>query len=101
MATKLAARAADMMVEQMGKYAVDKQGNKVIANTPDTCQLLGVCGRSVVFQPVAALHAETDWVHRLPREQWWLKLRPLLRILAKHTSNNYEQDVVAVDADDV
>lgn len=21
---------------------------------------------------------------RLPRDQWWLKLRPLLRILAKH-----------------
>jgi transposase len=22
--------------------------------------------------------------HRMPIEQWWLKLRPLLRILAKH-----------------
>jgi len=24
--------------------------------------------------------------HRIPKENWWLKLRPLLRILAKHDS---------------
>ena len=24
--------------------------------------------------------------HRISRDEWWLKLRPLLRILAKHES---------------
>lgn len=28
---------------------------------------------------------------RIPRKQWWLKLRPLLRILAKHDST-YEEE---------
>lgn len=29
--------------------------------------------------------------HRIPKSQWWLKLRPLLRILAKHDSA-YEEE---------
>lgn len=28
---------------------------------------------------------------RIPKHQWWLKLRPLLRILAKHDSA-YEEE---------
>lgn len=28
---------------------------------------------------------------RIPKHQWWLKLRPLLRILAKHDST-YEEE---------
>lgn len=28
---------------------------------------------------------------RIPKEQWWLKLRPLLRILAQHDST-YEEE---------
>lgn len=39
-----------------------------------------------MFAPVEELAQETDFEHRLPKEQWWLKLRPLLRILAKHDS---------------
>ncbi|KIH49891.1 hypothetical protein ANCDUO_20034 [Ancylostoma duodenale] len=41
---------------------------------------------AIVFTPVEELAAETDFDKRLPCDQWWLKLRPLLRILAKHTS---------------
>ena len=29
--------------------------------------------------------------HRLPKQQWWLKLRSLLRILAKHDSAYVEE----------
>lgn len=32
--------------------------------------------------------------HRIPKHQWWLKLRPLLRILAKHDSS-YETESIA------
>ena len=35
--------------------------------------------------------------HRLPTTQWWLKLRPLLRILAKHDST-YEEEGINVAA---
>ena len=28
--------------------------------------------------------------HRLPLDQWWLKLRPLIKVLAKHKSHRFE-----------
>ena len=31
--------------------------------------------------------------NRIPLVQWWLKLRPLLRIMAKHTAEAYSTDV--------
>lgn len=36
----------------------------------------------------------------MPLEQWWLKLRPLLRILAKHESV-YIGDAVESDVNEV
>jgi len=36
------------------------------------------------------LASNTDFDNRLPKHQWWLKVRPLLRILAKHQAS-YEQ----------
>lgn len=27
------------------------------------------------------------WSHRIPKEQWWLKLRPLMKILAKYKTS--------------
>lgn len=33
--------------------------------------------------PVEELEDEADFAHHLPRDQWWLKLRPLLKILGK------------------
>ena len=38
--------------------------------------------------------------HRMPLEQWWLKLRPLLRILAKHESV-YVSDFIESNVDEV
>lgn len=34
---------------------------------------------------------QTVFSQRIPKHQWWLKLRPLLRILAKHDST-YEEE---------
>jgi hypothetical protein len=36
--------------------------------------------------------------HQLPTDQWWLKMRPLLRILAKHNSI-YRRESVTKDLD--
>jgi len=41
------------------------------------------------------LRQETDFDHRIPKDQWWLKLRPLLRILAKHQSS-YQSTAVPI-----
>jgi hypothetical protein len=37
--------------------------------------------------------------HRIPKNQWWLKLRPLLRILAKHESA-YEEEGMYMTVED-
>lgn len=36
---------------------------------------------------------------RIPKEQWWLKLRPLLRILSKHDSA-YEEEGMYMTVED-
>uniref|UniRef100_A0A1I7YBF3 ATP-dependent 6-phosphofructokinase n=1 Tax=Steinernema glaseri TaxID=37863 RepID=A0A1I7YBF3_9BILA len=85
MGTKLAARALEYLLTQL-KETIDVENNVYGATSSDTATLLGLRGRRVVFTPVQELATETDFEHRLPIDQWWLKLRPLLRILAKHNS---------------
>lgn len=84
MGTKLAARALEFLLIQLKENLTGE--NKVIAKSPHTATLLGLKGRKVVFTPVQDLKRETDFEHRLPTEQWWLGLRPLLRVLARHRS---------------
>lgn len=38
---------------------------------------------------------------RIPKDQWWLKLRPLLRILAKHGESAYITEGVLAGVDEV
>jgi len=86
--TKMAAKAADWMIQQL----CDEKDKDQIANTPDTCVLLGLQRRQYRFTPVQLLKSTTDFKHRIPSNHWYLKLRPLLRILAKYNENPYEQD---------
>lgn len=95
MGTKMGARAAEFLITSMKQHWKD---GKMIANNPESAALLGLNGRRVVFSPVAELAKETDFTHRLPNTQWWLKLRPLLRILAKH-ADTYMTEAY-VDSDD-
>ena len=46
--------------------------------------VVGIRKKQIAFTPVSELKNMTDFDHRLPKDQWWLKLRPLNRILAKH-----------------
>jgi len=45
------------------------------------------------FTPVVDLKVKTNWAKRLPTNQWWLCMRPLLRILAKHEAAYTEQGI--------
>ena len=45
------------------------------------------------FTPVAELKSKTDWDHRIAKTQWWMCMRPLLRILAKHEAAYQEQGI--------
>ncbi|NXB00770.1 PFKAP protein, partial [Cnemophilus loriae] len=82
--TKISAKAMQWISKKL-KETYRK--GKVFANTEDSVCLLGIRRRNLVFQPVAELKNETDFVHRIPKEQWWLKLRPLMKILAKYKTS--------------
>ncbi|KAM9774622.1 ATP-dependent 6-phosphofructokinase, platelet type isoform X3 [Syngnathus typhle] len=82
--TKISAKAMQWVTKKL--VETFRQG-RVFANTEDSCCLLGMRRRALVFQPVVQLKGETDFVHRIPKEQWWLKLRPLMKILAKYKTS--------------
>uniref|UniRef100_A0A8C5C3B7 6-phosphofructokinase n=1 Tax=Gadus morhua TaxID=8049 RepID=A0A8C5C3B7_GADMO len=82
--TKVAAKAMQWITTTLKETY--KEG-RVFANTDDSACLLGMRRRAMVFRPVAELREETDFVHRIPKEQWWLKLRPLMKILAKYRTS--------------
>uniref|UniRef100_A0A8C5I4D2 6-phosphofructokinase n=1 Tax=Gouania willdenowi TaxID=441366 RepID=A0A8C5I4D2_GOUWI len=82
--TKVAAKAIQWVTKTLKESF---KGGRVFTNSPDTACLLGMRRRAMVFQPVSQLRDETDFVHRIPKEQWWLKLRPLMKILAKYKTS--------------
>uniref|UniRef100_UPI00398EA3F4 ATP-dependent 6-phosphofructokinase, platelet type-like isoform X4 n=1 Tax=Pristiophorus japonicus TaxID=55135 RepID=UPI00398EA3F4 len=79
--TKISAKAMKWISKKLTESY--RQG-RVFANSHDTACLLGMRRRTLVFQPVVDLKNDTDFQHRIPKEQWWLKLRPLMKILAKY-----------------
>ncbi|XP_035284910.1 ATP-dependent 6-phosphofructokinase, platelet type-like isoform X3 [Anguilla anguilla] len=82
--TKISAKA---MLWISKKLQESYRQGKVFANSEDSACLLGMRRRALVFQPVSQLKDETDFIHRIPKEQWWLKLRPLMKILAKYKTS--------------
>jgi len=97
MATKMAAKCVDWLVDRL-KESQQPDGT-VHTNAPGTACMLGLRSRKYEFTPVSALKEESDWEHRIPKTQWWMKLRPLMRILAKHTATYEEENVVLDDID--
>ncbi|CAG9581401.1 unnamed protein product [Danaus chrysippus] len=81
MGTKMAAKSLHWLVENI------QRGN----TGPDSACLLGVVKRQYKFTPLEELKAQTNFAQRIAKQQWWMKLRPLLRILAKHDST-YEEE---------
>uniref|UniRef100_H2SJI6 Phosphofructokinase, muscle b n=1 Tax=Takifugu rubripes TaxID=31033 RepID=H2SJI6_TAKRU len=60
---------------------------RIFANSPDSACVLGMKKRALVFTSLAELKDQTDFEHRIPKTQWWIKLRPILKILAKYKIN--------------
>ncbi|XP_065346030.1 ATP-dependent 6-phosphofructokinase isoform X3 [Cloeon dipterum] len=91
MGTKMGSKAVEWLIEKL-RESIQPDGS-VNATSPDTAVMLGVVKRQYRYTPLVDLKKETDFEHRIPKKQWWLKLRPLLRILAKHDSS-YEDEGV-------
>ncbi|XP_026135894.1 ATP-dependent 6-phosphofructokinase, platelet type-like isoform X3 [Carassius auratus] len=84
--TKISAKAMQWISKKLKESYREDEG-RVFVNTEDSACLLGMRRRALVFQPVIQLKDETDFVHRIPKEQWWLRLRPLMKILAKYKTS--------------
>ncbi|XP_076262866.1 ATP-dependent 6-phosphofructokinase isoform X2 [Rhynchophorus ferrugineus] len=95
--TKMAAKAVDWMVCQL-KNNTDHDG-KISCTDPNTACLLGIVKRQYKCSSLQSLKDQTNFEHRIPKEQWWLKLRPLLRILSKHDST-YEEEGMYMSIED-
>ncbi|XP_062954860.1 ATP-dependent 6-phosphofructokinase, platelet type [Cynocephalus volans] len=81
--TKISARAMQWITTKLKES--QGKGRKFV--TDDSICVLGISKRNLLFQPVTELKKETDFEHRIPKEQWWLKLRPLMKILAKYKTS--------------
>jgi len=82
--TKMGAKAVQWLTNKLKECY---RHGRIFANSPDTACVLGMKKRSLVFQPLEELKEQTDFVHRIPKTQWWMKLRPILKILAKYKIN--------------
>uniref|UniRef100_A0A672ND78 ATP-dependent 6-phosphofructokinase, muscle type-like n=1 Tax=Sinocyclocheilus grahami TaxID=75366 RepID=A0A672ND78_SINGR len=79
--TKMGAKAVLWLTEKLKECY---RHGRIFANTPDSACVLGMKKRAMIFQPLSDLKEDTDSEHRIPKTQWWLKLRPILKILAKY-----------------
>ncbi|XP_072902592.1 ATP-dependent 6-phosphofructokinase, liver type-like isoform X1 [Hemitrygon akajei] len=86
--TKLGVKAVQWLTEKLQE---SHRKGRVFANSPETACVLGMNRKALVFRPVTELKGETDFEHRMPKGQWWLRLRPLLKMLAKYQTrfDNY------------
>ncbi|XP_043108127.1 ATP-dependent 6-phosphofructokinase, liver type-like [Puntigrus tetrazona] len=82
--TKLGVKSVLWLTEKMNDTY--RQG-RVFANAPDTACVIGMKKKVMSFSPVTELKAHTDFEHRMPKEQWWLNLRPMLKMLAKYQTS--------------
>lgn len=83
-ATKMGAKSVLWLTEKLKECF---RHGRIFANTPDSACVLGMKKRGLMFQPLADLKEQTDFEHRIPKTQWWLKLRPIMKILAKYKIN--------------
>ncbi|KAL7882040.1 hypothetical protein AOLI_G00088890 [Acnodon oligacanthus] len=82
--TKLGVKAVQWLTEKMADTY--RQG-RVFANSSDTACVAGLNKKVLAFSPVTEVKAQTDFEHRMPKEQWWLGLRLLLKMLAKYQTS--------------
>ncbi|XP_063407806.1 ATP-dependent 6-phosphofructokinase-like isoform X2 [Mytilus trossulus] len=97
--TKMASKAVDYMITKVEENTTED--GKIKSCTKDSAVLLGMCRRQLLFTPLEELREITDFDKRIQHDQWWLRLRPLLRILAKHSEVAYQTEGVPLGVDEV
>ncbi|KAF8567234.1 hypothetical protein P879_04881 [Paragonimus westermani] len=91
--TKFGSKAIDWIDDKVNSSLTET--GEVYAPGSDSCVLLGMIRQHATFSEVLVLKEASDFKHRLPREEWWLSLRPLMRIMAKHDSLYESESIMA------
>lgn len=64
----------------------------VYATSSDSACVLGLIKNSSKFTPINELKFRCDFKNRLPKECWWMNIRPLLGILAQYQKTYRRED---------
>ncbi|XP_076246778.1 ATP-dependent 6-phosphofructokinase isoform X2 [Calliopsis andreniformis] len=96
--TKMGSKAVEWFTEQLKKHT-NAEGKTTTMNV-DTAVMIGIVRRQYRFTPFTELIEVTDFEHRIPTYQWWIKLRPLLKVLAKHEST-YEEEGLYITVEEM
>ena len=80
---KYASHAVDFMIEHISNNISGTAG-KIRATGKESACMLGVHGTAFKAIPLQDLAQNTDFKCRIPKNQWWMRLRPLISVLAKH-----------------
>jgi 6-phosphofructokinase 1 len=70
LATRLAARCIDFLSQELDRGSAEGA-------------IIGLVEGKVTFLPLKQMPDLVDWDNRRPREQWWLKLRPVVQAMAQ------------------
>ena len=84
---KYAAHAVEYFKSLIQKTRTSTGG--IQTTSPDSACVLGIQGTRMKATPLSVLEANTDFVHHIPLEQWWMSLRRLLHVLAQHKDHAF------------
>ena len=82
-----AAHTVDFL-QKHAQASINSRG-KVRAETEESACMMGLKGTKFRAIPLQQLAKETDFEHRIPTDQWWMSLRPLIGVFAKHKEHEF------------
>ncbi len=83
---KYASHAVDFLIDEAEKNFFK---GKVRATSRESACMIGLQGVKVERIPLQDLAARTDFIHRIPTDQWWMSLRNLIGLLANHKDHAF------------
>lgn len=78
-ATRLAAKCIDYLIEQA-------------EHDPAGGAFIGLKSGHVAFSDMEDMPRMMDYAHSRPKEQWWLDLRPIAKVMAQPAPNAHQED---------
>ena len=66
----------------------DSVNLRIFTMTSESAAIIGLKGTHIVFTPVSELVSQTSMSLRRPKHQWWMALRPLLKLLSSDPSTS-------------